>query len=68
MDITITPAPSLLDDAKEVAKEMLKSGKEIDTIPLGAKKVFISTNRDLIYSTMSFFLEGTYFYVGFEKE
>jgi hypothetical protein len=58
----------MFEDAKKVALKMLASGQERGEIPFSPlKPITITTNPTLVGDMVSFKLEGTTFYFGFEK-
>ena len=66
MGIQTTLPQSLEEAATKAADEMISSGTEINTIPLGDKKIYITTNRELIDPIQTLKYKERYFYIGFK--
>ena len=61
-----TFSQSLIEDAKNIAKEMLENNTEIMPIPFGARMnaIFVATNHHLIVPIHYFEMGGKAFIIG----
>jgi hypothetical protein len=63
-------SPTIIEDAEELAAELIESGEKIAVIPFGesdSQNLVVSSDENLVDFLHYFDLKGTTFYVGNRK-